>query len=107
MDLLIFRQFDEWIELKSKKCAVTAMKPVGKISEEQAEIVCIELSKKQAGIFWVEYPFQKTTREKFMFRYEEKEEGAPDYVTFKAGYQNGKQIFPKIGEVKSSAVKES
>ena len=98
MKLGIVRQYDEWIELKRGRFATTAIKVIGEVDEDSVDTVAVELSKKQAGIFFVAFPIEKTREQSLMFSYEKAEDGAPEYHVFSAGYQNGKKIFPKIGQ---------
>ena len=99
MEVLIVRQFDEKIELKEKQEIVTSMKPIGKVDEEQADVIANELSKKQAGVFWVQLGIKYKAQSMYslmMSRDEESEEVLPNYTVFKSGYQNGKRVYPKM-----------
>lgn len=103
----IFRMWEEVIEPNDEKMPVTSMDCMGEFPDPMAETMALELSKKYAGIFWVQRNRETGrhihVREKMMMRMmgeepEEFAEGEVEYPTFVAGFRNGKKEFPVIAK---------
>lgn len=111
MKVRIIRQYDEFVEVETsighiERIPLNHFRSIGEVEQEQADIIAQELSKKQLGIFWVEFDShieeEEDPRAIFLLgrpnRSRSRAKGLPDYPVFVAGYLNGKKTFPKIGQ---------